>query len=124
MRIGDGWTAGDAETAGKDTRGWFLGPFVDYAPRLAAHGVQVKWSRSSACDARSDWATGDETTSLAIVIDGSLLMQFRDEAVLLRPGEFVVWTRVDHRWTAVTDCTVVTVRWVDAPREPASESED
>lgn len=136
MEVGHGWTAVNARTAGAETRGWFLGPYVDYAPQLGAHGVQVKLGEHQPGDTRPCWAEVDETTTAMVVITGAMLMSFRDgaggvERVIVRAEghgdtadddpcrNVVVWTRVAHTWEALDKCQTITVRWVDAPPDRA-----
>jgi hypothetical protein len=83
--------------------------------------VEVKWATHAAGETRPAWARGETTTTITLLISGRFLVQFSDDpgedVMLTRPGDYALWgPGVDHRWTALEDSVVVTVRWPSQPR--------
>ena len=106
-----------ADGAGR-TRGWFVGHFVSppESPRRT-DAVEVKWAIHAAGESRPNVATGDETTTLSILVGGAFRLVFQDSEVRLsRQGDYVLFPPgVPHTWTADEDSIVVTVRWPSRP---------
>lgn len=106
---------GNAKDDGQQTRGWIVGNFI---PEGLCHSgsVEVKYGAHAKGEARHEWVTGEERTTLFILQSGRFAMKFRDHDVVLgRPGDYVMWgSGVDHRWEVLEDCVGITVRWVEA----------
>ena len=95
-------------------RGWFVGHFLDDSAGLRrTDDVEIKWAHHEAGETRSEWATNETRSTIAILISGTHEVQFREQTVrLARPGDYVMWGEgTDHRWRAIDDCTVLVVRW-------------
>ena len=96
-------------------KGWFVGDFFDHEKDgLRATGdVEIKWGIHPKGDERLDWVTGETRTTVSILVSGKFKEIFRKkEVVMLKPGDFCMWGRgSDHRWVALEDSVVITVRW-------------
>lgn len=56
------------------------------------------------------WHAHQETDEVFIVIEGELILEFRDKSIRLRPGELYVVPRgVEHRPTATQECAIMLV---------------
>lgn len=80
-----------------------------WSPRVVAemNNVQFKLAR---IDGAFVWHRHDDTDEVFIVIDGRLVIEFRDGAVALQAGEmFVVPRGVEHRPVADGECRIMLV---------------
>jgi len=105
-------TTGNAITDA--SKGWFVGSFLEPSLGLRSNSdVEVKWGIHKIGEERVDWVTGETRTTLAILVEGAWEMLFRDKTVVLsEPGDFVMWGKgIDHKWKALKDTTIITVRW-------------
>ena len=109
---------GNAATDSKETRGWFVGHFIDESLGLChSDDVEIKWGVHKAGEERGEWMTGETRTALCILISGKFVAEFRDKTVTLeKPGDYVMWGKdVDHQWRVPEDTVTVTVRWPSVP---------
>jgi mannose-6-phosphate isomerase-like protein (cupin superfamily) len=114
-----GWRTGNAVDDGGARRGWLVGHFVDDDPVRRSADVEVKWALHPAGEERTEWVTGEQRTALVLLVSGRFRMWFaasegdeREEVVLVRQGDYVLWTPgTDHVWHAEQDTVVVTIRW-------------
>lgn len=116
--VSDRWYLGNAEVDGRDTRGWILGHFLSPAGGVrSSRDVEIKWGIHKAGETRPEWTQGDNRTTAVILIDGGFHIALTEgEALLREKGDYVVWgPGTDHSWTALTDSTVLTVRWPSTP---------
>jgi hypothetical protein len=108
---------GNAADEGARHRDWFIGHFLDERDGLArTRDVEVKWGVHRAGDSQDEWTLNKTATTLSILINGQdLIMVGGLEILLARPGDYALWAPgVPHRWRALKDCTVLTVRWPSA----------
>lgn len=135
---------GNALIAGAATRGWMVGDLAAWDAASAASSgagtgshhqpvtastlrqsqqVEVKFYIHPAGDHRAAWANDARYTTLTIIIDGELHIEYRDtpdapiQAVHLNQrGDYAIWRgeHCSHTWHTDAGCTLVTVRW---PRE-------
>lgn len=108
-------SSGNAAQSGASTREWFTGPFIPPHTGLRSAPVMLKWS-SRRKGWRRGWSEPSDGTSMTLLVSGSMRMEFagsgEGKIVLTRPGDYVMWcpgTR--HDCEAMSDCTVLTVRW-------------
>jgi quercetin dioxygenase-like cupin family protein len=114
----DGWTCGNANDDAGATRGWLIGHFLPPTAGVRANDtVEVKWFNHPAGDTRQEWTADDQRTTLVMLIDGEFRIDLTAGTSTLRQsGDYVMWgPGIDHSWTALTDSTVLTVRWPSAP---------
>ena len=112
------WYSGNAAEDGKENRSWFLGHFIDPAKGLRhSEEVEVKWSVHRAGETRAEWAPGDRQATLVLLIDGKFRVDLTDASVTLsRQSDYVIWAPgVGHSWEALSDTTVVAIRWPSLP---------
>jgi hypothetical protein len=108
------WYIGSAAEDGRDTRGWLLGYFIDPAQGVrSTKSVEVKWGIHSAGDARPEWTSDDQRTTLVLLIEGSFRIDLTETSVTLtKQGDYALWgPGIDHSWQALSDSVIVTVRW-------------
>lgn len=105
---------GNAKDDGRQSRGWIIGNFI---PQGLRHSdtVEVKYGVHIKGEARSEWVTGEQRTTLFILQTGRFAMNFINHDVMLeKPGDYVMWgPGADHRWEALEDCIGITVRWIE-----------
>jgi len=128
-----GVSAGNAHVHGAPYNGWFVGDFTRWlaergAPpsELASIGLrdtsvlEVKWGLHPAGQPRPEgWAQRTPAVGVSVLVSGEFVVVFREtadsperEVRLREQGDFVVWgPAVEHRWYAVQDSIILTVRW-------------
>lgn len=85
-----------------------LDKFDDHwSPKIIAQMNEVQFKLVKA-EGTFVWHKHDDTDELFMVINGSLLIEFRDGRVHLSPGElFVVPKGVEHRPVAESECHIL-----------------
>lgn len=119
---------GNAADQGEGRSGWFVGHFVDRALGLRhSDEVEVKWGVHRAGETKSAYGANDTAKTLSILVSGRFLLEFpdRDETARLeRPGDYALWPPgLWHRWTALDDAVVLTVRWPSRPQDQKASAE-
>ena len=112
------WHHGNAAKDTQATRGWVLGCFINPTNDVrSTRKVEVKWGIHPAGDKRPDWTTGDQRTTLLLLVDGKFRIDLTEgSSVLSEQGDYALWgPGIDHSWEALADSIVVTVRWPSAP---------
>ena len=126
-------SVGNAATAGAPFNGWFVGDFTRWlaerGPSSSADAslglrdtptLEVKWGSHPAGQPRpAGWAARTAAVGVSVLIAGEFVVVFREsvdsperEVRLRERGDFVVWgPAVEHRWYAVQDSIILTVRW-------------
>jgi quercetin dioxygenase-like cupin family protein len=113
--VADGWYVGNANDDAGQYRGWLLGHFIDArdsGPR-STDAVEVKWGIHAAGEARPEWTTDDQRTTIVLLVAGRFRLELTVGNVTLeRQGDYVIWEAgIDHWWQAQQDSIVVTIRW-------------
>jgi quercetin dioxygenase-like cupin family protein len=112
------WYSGNAAEDGNQTRGWLLGHFIDPAEGVrSAKDVEVKWGIHPAGEERAEWTSGDQRTTLVLLVQGRFRISLTEGSIMLgTQGDYAVWgPGIDHSWKAISDSVVVTVRWPSLP---------
>ncbi|MEV0731080.1 signal peptidase I [Polymorphospora sp. NPDC050346] len=108
------FAVGNAAESGR-AGGWFVGPFLERAGIRRTDRVELKWGVHRAGERRDGISDGAGVGSAAVLVTGSFVMEFptkRRHVLLSRCGDYVLYgPGVAHSWHAVTDSTVLTVRW-------------
>ena len=75
--------------------------------------VKTDDARATEGDARPDWNPDETATTLCLLVSGRFNIHFDSRLVTLaRPGDYAVWgPGIKHRWQALDDSIVLTVRW-------------
>jgi quercetin dioxygenase-like cupin family protein len=107
------WRSGNAQHDGAPTGGWFVGHFLPAATVAGTDDVELKWFTHPAGQQRDGWATGEERTTVALLISGRFRIDLPDGQVLLEtPGDYVMWgPGTAHSWKSESESTMVTIRW-------------
>src|SRR5260221_10558773 len=78
--------------------------------------VEIKWGAHPRGDERAKWVTGETRTAVIVLVSGRFRLNFRDRSVLLaQPGDYVVFSGVDHSWYAEEESIILGVRWPSIP---------
>lgn len=107
---------GNANVVGRPTRGWVLGHFVKQRSLRATEAVEMKWGMHDSGD-WSNWKSQCGKKTITLLLSGKFAMQIRSGKraktfTLRSPGDFVVWEdECEHRWRAITDAVIISVRW-------------
>lgn len=111
--VGDNWYRGNAAEDGKDTRGWLLGHFMPPEDVRHSTGVEVKWGIHEPGEKRTEWASDAERTTMLLLVQGRFRLDLAESSTTLESqGDYVVWgPGHEHKWEALTDAVVITVRW-------------
>lgn len=112
------WYVGNANDDAGTNRGWFLGHFMSDEARNT-EAIEVKWGIHPAGDRRDGWTSGEQRSTLLILVSGRFRLDLTTERVTLeRQGDYVVWGKgIDHSWQAEDDSVVITVRWPSLSEE-------
>lgn len=114
------WHTGNATEDGSKHRGWIVGHFIDpnENPQRFTKNLEVKWGIHPTGDTRTEWTTGEQRTTLLMLVQGRFRLDLStgDSVTLQRQGDYVTWgPGVEHRWQAEEESVVVTVRWPSTP---------
>lgn len=73
----------------------------------------MRWGVHPAGEKRPEWMTGERRTTLLLLVEGHFRVDLTEGSVTLaRQGDYATWgPGIDHRWEALADSVVVTVRW-------------
>lgn len=120
---GTGWFIGFSEWTKANTPGI---PDLRYMPQdQRLHTLCVKWMQHPAGDPRGGAKPMSNGRSVSIMVSesGRFRVAFCERPdfpearilrhTLTRQGDFVAWgANLYHRWTAIEDSTILTLRWV------------
>ena len=109
---------GNAGACGTATRGWSAGHFVRENSLRSTRDLEIKWGAHKMGE-RSDWKSQHGKKTVSILISGRFAIAFKTAGgvthILKEQGDFVIWDESDeHRWDALADSVVLTVRWPSA----------
>jgi hypothetical protein len=108
------WYVGNAHTDAQDHRGWLIGHFLNEADGVrASRAVEVKWGIHPAGEGRDTWVTGEQRTTLLLLVSGRFRVDLSVGSFTLEnEGDYALWgPGIDHCWQAEKDTVVITVRW-------------
>ena len=97
----------------RDHKEWLIGHFRGEGHPLYSPDVEIKWQTAPKGLAREEWVTGETRTAISFLFSGKWELEFCDRKVVLQePGDYAMWgPGEDHRWRALENSLVVTVRW-------------
>ncbi|HZS83574.1 MAG TPA: hypothetical protein VFA50_11925 [Stellaceae bacterium] len=107
---------GNAAEEGGARGGWFIGHFLDPARGLRrSEEVEIKWGTHRAGETKLGYGANATATTLSILVAGCFLLEFPELGTVIRferPGDYALWPAGPrHRWTAIADSVILTVRW-------------
>jgi hypothetical protein len=103
-------------TANTAARGWILGHFMPDGDARHSEDVEIKWGVHPVGERRREWDSGDQRTTLSMLISGRFRIEFADRAVVLtEQGDYVLFRGVGHTWHSEEAATLVTIRWPSLP---------
>lgn len=111
----------------RDDNGWFLGHFLPTNDARFSRDVEVKWSIIQ-CGRRNETGFAHNITAktLCVLVSGHMriwLRNFSDSTEtklfdLCQQGDYLLWDkRISHDWEAISDCTIITIRWPSTPKD-------
>jgi hypothetical protein len=108
-------------------RGWFIGHFMPPAAGPAAtEVVEVKWGRHPAGETKALEGVNQTATTVSLLVSGRFRLDFPSHGrsvALERPGDYAIWSAgVSHRWLALEDAVVITVRWPSRPADQIGQA--
>lgn len=112
--MSESWSAGNAADDSQETRGWFIGEFINPSTDMrASKDIEAKWMRHPVGDKRADPSADAERDTLAVLMSGRFRIDLAEQThVLTNPGDYLVWERgLSHTWEALEESVVMTVRW-------------
>ena len=119
-------TGNALQDGGGERRGWFIGHFADPSDGLkSTSAVEVKWGVHARGEQKSALAHNLRAATLSVLVSGAFQVDFPDQgqSITLRaPGDYVLFAPgVPHRWTALEDTVILSVRWPSLPgdQQPA-----
>jgi hypothetical protein len=116
--VADNWYAGNAGTDGDPYRGWLVGHFIapDGGTRQT-DTLEIKWGIHPAGEHRVEWTTGEDRTTIVIMVRGRFRVDLSVGTVTLeREGDYATWgPGIEHSWQAEEDSIVITIRWPSLP---------
>ena len=117
--MADNWYAGNAGNDAGQHRGWLMGHFIDPANGSvrATDALEVKWGIHPAGQQRPEWTTGEERSTLVLLVSGKFRVDLTVGNVTLeRQGDYITWgPGIDHSWQAEQDSVALTIRWPSVP---------
>lgn len=114
LQLDRSYEVGNAGRESQPFRGWLAGGFVpDHFGLRATNQLEVKWGQHLAGEGQAEWTLNRTATTISILLRGRDMVSFPDGDVLLEhEGDYVAWgPGVPHRWHALADSVVLTIRW-------------
>lgn len=122
------FVSGNAESEGKDHRGWFVGHFMDQPPQKR-DDLEIKWSHHPQGDGDPEFDAQKFAKTISILIFGKIEYSFRkgdkvESVIVDMPGDYVMWeSGVGHSWRVLEDSLSLTVRWPSLPNDVVKEDD-
>jgi hypothetical protein len=99
-----------------ETKGWFVGSFMDKYPDFKSDEVELKWAKHAKGDIKPGLLADSTTKTFVILIGGTFVVRFPDintESLLSKQGDFVFYdaSYKRHEAEALEDSLLLVVRW-------------
>jgi hypothetical protein len=103
-------------TSHPETKGWFLGCFMDKHPEFLSDDVELKWARHKKGENKPGLRTTSQTQTFDILISGKFLIRFPElnqEIILSKLGDFVFYdaSHTSHEAEILEDCLLLVIRY-------------
>ena len=121
------------DTAGQNDHGerkkaWLFGRFMPEGDPRRIDNLEIAFNDHAKGILRKTWAVNDKATTLSILIEGRVCMEFPERDIVLeKSGDYVMWDPgVPHRWKTEDGTKFMSIRWpslagdshdVDSPRK-------
>ncbi len=105
---------GNAQHDGRSFHDWLVGHFVPEAEGLRHSGdIEIKWGIHPKGAGDEHWTVNRVATSISILVSGLDEIELPHRSFTLEhPGDYLIWgPGIPHRWRALEDSVVITVRW-------------
>jgi hypothetical protein len=110
---------GNVNTKANGQRNWIIGHFIESSSPFHSQDFEVKWSKLSKGEAKSQVGSNGIAKTLAILAYGKQQINFpatNDVALLANEGDYVFFeSGVEHSWEALEDTLLITIRWPSIP---------
>jgi hypothetical protein len=109
---------GNAQDDGAPFQNWLIGHFVPSTGGLRhSDDIEIKWGVHPKGAGDDQWTVNRVATSISILVSGVDRISLPHRAFTLsNPGDYLIWgPGMPHRWQAVEDSVVITVRWPSMP---------
>ena len=105
-------TAGQNDP-GERKKAWLFGHFMPDDDPRKTDALCIAVNDHYMGITREAWAVNDEATTLSILIEGRVSMEFPSEDVVLeKPCDYVMWgPGVPHRWRTASGTKFMSIRW-------------
>jgi len=102
-----------------ESRGWFLGQFIDPSSPFHSDAFEVKWSTHPLGDTKPR-PEGGPTKTITFLVDGEFKVTFpesNETYTLSKPGDYVYFGEdILHTWESLKEGTrMLTIRWPSIP---------
>ncbi len=99
-----------------ETKGWFLGHFMDENPEFLSDDVELKWARHKKGEKKPGLLAKTATKTLTILISGKFFIQypeFNQEITLSKLGDFVFYdaSQTSHKAEVLEDSLLLVIRY-------------
>jgi hypothetical protein len=105
---------GNAIEEGDQTRGWFVGAFIESQGLQKNNSVEIKWANHPKGERHTSKAMPGNATTLGMLVHGCYKINFDngEEVILKKEGDYAIWNpNIGHSNEALEDTLFITVRW-------------
>ncbi|MDA9128905.1 hypothetical protein N9J72_00315 [Candidatus Gracilibacteria bacterium] len=98
------------------TRGWFLGKFMQDNPDYLSQKIEIKWVNEKRGHVKPGLSSSKNLKTYAILVSGKMKVCFnntQEEVLLEKQGDYVYFdtSYSDHTSYVLEDCTLLAIRW-------------
>jgi len=101
------------------TRGWFIGQFIEGPSSFKDSDVEVKWGTHKKGEKLDKVRASKHSKTLSVLISGKTKISFPDQNkdfILSEQGDFVLWEAgIFHTSEIIEDSVFLVVRWPSLP---------
>lgn len=118
---------GNAQDDSAPFNDWLIGHFVSTTGGLRhSDDIEIKWGVHPRGAGDDRWTVNRLATSISILVSGVDRITLPHRAFTLsNPGDYLIWgPGMPHRWQAVEDSVVITVRWPSIPDDNIEAPEE
>ncbi len=99
-----------------ETKGWFLGHFMNQNPEFLCNDVELKWARHKKGEKKNGLFAKNTAKTLTILISGKFSVQYpelKQEIILSELGDFVLYdaSQTGHKAEAIEDSLLLIIRY-------------